>query len=177
LNYENLKCSLANDEIIAVCPYADGELVTDSRIAALVPKGFDQKESSPDGMGMGIDAKRTMLGNLWSRTKLTRKPGVLLSSPMILTEDSVLFLRCFEGDGFKVMVNERYARVFDSSAEWYGTAPNAAVTIHENGEMVGVVMPMRASTNYIPATAVPSDEDLYYRKCPKCGGAGRLAVK
>lgn len=103
-----------------ICLAGDLDLGTHSRYADKMVPGMKQRWINAPTVP---PISRDQLAGVWPEPIVRR---------FVITPDNFLFL------------NERYVRCFDDDAVFHGSAPNKQVMVYEQGNLAGIVMPVRA---------------------------------
>lgn len=128
MNYEHLASTFGSG--VAYAYRVDGErIVTNGHIAFIAPEDFAPKAK---------EYKR--LGELWEKHSKSTPAPIPLG-------------KCI-GDGTSIqrkigkeIVQERFVRCFGDDVTWTAApAPDQTLLVHRNGDLIGLVMPMKRET-------------------------------
>ncbi len=144
MNLDHIKAILATGYPASKGFVIDGKMVaTNGHIAVVVPDDFELEDKAFDNLeaawrrGIGAATTKATIGDLGlSRNDIwIRKIG-------------------------PCSVNERFVRAFGPECEWHASAFDKPLVVRLNGDIVGLVMPLRSEITE-PCFTEPTDEQLF----------------
>jgi hypothetical protein len=143
MNLDHIKAILATEYLASKGLIIDGKLVaTNGHIAVVVPDDFELEDRAFDRL------EATWRKGIGAATTKAEVADLRLGSDTWIRKIGPCF------------VNERFVRAFGPECEWHASAFDKPLVVRLNGDIVGLVMPMRAQIME-PCSVEPTDEQLF----------------